>query len=338
MSKLLTIAIPTYNRQNYLDLCLSQIAKQFNGCEQLVELIVSDNASNDATAEVVKKYNSALLPIVYIKNSVNIGAENNVLQVYQMAESKYVLILADDDLIVDGALSRILHILQTGDYGVVYLNSYPYRKDFERELPRRGYSNALVYSNHKQFVKKVNYFFTFLSGNIINKTLVEEKLIVERFRKTQLVHLSWTFSALFNAQKNMFVEQWMIAVKSDNTGGYDICSVFGVNINIIFREFMVRGIDKKYFQIINRRLLYSFFPNYMRSLRIKDAGFDRQNAFNTLYPIMSRYINFWLFTAPAIYLPLPLVRVLLSFVREGSKVIKRIDHCRTMLWGNKLEP
>ena len=65
--KLLSIAIPTYNRAHYLDLCLSQICKQLPGNEQDIELIVSDNASPDNTEEVVKKYIDRGIDLKYIK-------------------------------------------------------------------------------------------------------------------------------------------------------------------------------------------------------------------------------------------------------------------------------
>lgn len=52
MEKILTIAIPTYNRANYLKRALKSIAKQY---DDRLEIIVSDNASLDDTEEVVRE-------------------------------------------------------------------------------------------------------------------------------------------------------------------------------------------------------------------------------------------------------------------------------------------
>jgi len=330
--KLISVAIPTYNRSAFLDLCLAQISKQMSGNEQYLEVIVSDNASSDNTAEIVQKYISAGFPISYVKNSENIGADNNITQAFQLARAKYVLVLADDDVLVDDALSRIVSLLKTGDYGVVHLNSYPYRRDFAAETPKRNSKISIVYDDRKRFVKKVNYFFTFLSGNIVNKTLVNKDLAIEQFNNTNMIQLSWTFSALFNAPKNAYMEQWTIAAKSDNTGGYKICKVFGVNLNKVFDIFAAQGVDKAYFRIINRRLLFSFFPNYIRTLRKNPGNYHQEDYFATLYPVLGGYVNFWLFSVPAMVLPLPMVRFHMFIIRELSKTSKRFGRYRDAMF------
>ena len=53
---LLTIAIPTYNRPIYLDACLKHIYKQWLQYKDLVEIIVSNNDSQDDTDAIVRKY------------------------------------------------------------------------------------------------------------------------------------------------------------------------------------------------------------------------------------------------------------------------------------------
>ena len=51
----LTIAIPTFNRANYLNKSLECIVSQLNAFSN-VELIVIDNASTDETYKVCQKY------------------------------------------------------------------------------------------------------------------------------------------------------------------------------------------------------------------------------------------------------------------------------------------
>lgn len=53
-NRLLTISIPTYNRALLLNDQLAWFAGAVKGNEELCELIVSDNASSDATREVVE--------------------------------------------------------------------------------------------------------------------------------------------------------------------------------------------------------------------------------------------------------------------------------------------
>ncbi|MFD1905113.1 glycosyltransferase family 2 protein [Paenibacillus rhizoplanae] len=69
---LLSICIPTYNRAIYLDFCLSCIFSQLQD-DSLVEVIVCDNASTDATPQVIARYASRYPCLKAFRNSTNIG-------------------------------------------------------------------------------------------------------------------------------------------------------------------------------------------------------------------------------------------------------------------------
>jgi glycosyltransferase involved in cell wall biosynthesis len=55
---LLSVCIPTYNRAGYLHECLSSI--ETRGLDNLVEVVVSDNASTDDTLDVLKEFANRL--------------------------------------------------------------------------------------------------------------------------------------------------------------------------------------------------------------------------------------------------------------------------------------
>lgn len=106
---LLTIAIPTYNRSKLLDICLQSIyteIKSFKNNEHcLIKIYVSDNASSDDTPQIISSHLlKAEVDFNSIRNDVNIGADRNVVQCYTSANTPYVWILGDDDLIVPGGL------------------------------------------------------------------------------------------------------------------------------------------------------------------------------------------------------------------------------------------
>ena len=81
MNPLLSISIPTWNRAKFLAISLESFLDQMKGINpEKVELFVSDNCSDDNTAEVVKSYIDKGLPITYNKNEENIGASRNFLR------------------------------------------------------------------------------------------------------------------------------------------------------------------------------------------------------------------------------------------------------------------
>ena len=322
--KLLTIAIPTYNRALYLDLCLSHLYKQLPGNDGLVDLLVSDNNSTDGTADVVQKYINQGLRITYNKNSENIGASKNVLQCYTLATGKYVLVLGDDDFMLTGALSEILSVLQRGEFGVVHLGVFSYHENAELETlyQNRSSGEVVICSDKRKFIQMVNYYLTFISGNVVNRTLLFDDLDLNEFAITNLPQLSWTLSALFRAQENVVLERYLVAAKLENSGGYKPCETFGFRMDKIFEIFIKKGIDKKYFNIIRHNLLFSFFPYTIMKLRRNRGSFLPENCFTTLYPIYRTYLMFWLVTVPAIYMPLPIVELGSSVMRKTIRLLK----------------
>ncbi len=303
-NKLFTIAIPTYNRANYLDLCLRQIYNQILGKEELIELLVSNNASTDNTDDIIQKYIKMGLKFTYFKNRENIGSDRNFLLCFQKSSGKFLLLLSDDDVLVDNSIEKILKILkkvEEKECGLVYLNAYGYYKDFKLEKPEQNNPKTLVYEDTYQFVKKVNYFITFISGNIINKSLFNKRIKFNNFfLGSSLTQTIWAFSVIFNSKINIFVDEYLLSSKLKNTRNYKFCNVFGKNFNEIFRYSVNIGVDKKYFKFLNRRLLKNHFPIYLYMIKYQKTEFEREDLWGVLYPIYKYNLYFWIFTAPVI--------------------------------------
>jgi len=100
---LISICIPTFNREKYLEKCLESIYK---GWISDIEIVISDNASNDETERLVARY-AEFLPIRYRKNQKNLGFDINCALVVEMARGKYCWILGDDDVVLTDALEEI---------------------------------------------------------------------------------------------------------------------------------------------------------------------------------------------------------------------------------------
>ena len=148
---ILTIAIPTYNRAALLDGNLCQLNRELLLLEDCyVEILVSDNRSEDHTQEILKKHEASGLKMRVIKNHSNIGSDKNIAQCFNEAIGDYVLILGDDDLIVDGALKLLILKLKEKRFGVVFLRSYGFNDDFKKELPFSK-SHDVVYNDADKF-------------------------------------------------------------------------------------------------------------------------------------------------------------------------------------------
>jgi glycosyltransferase involved in cell wall biosynthesis len=111
----LSIIIPTYNRSEYLYQCIKSV---LSNNYQNMEVLVSDNASQDNTKNVVFSFNDQRLQ--YFRNDTNIGAEFNILKLLGYASGDYLFCLGDDDYLNEGAISEIVDIIsQYPNVGVI---------------------------------------------------------------------------------------------------------------------------------------------------------------------------------------------------------------------------
>jgi hypothetical protein len=100
---LVSVAIPTWNRISWLRAALASAQAQ---TYEPLEIVVSDNASTDGTAEMVRELARGDDRIKLFVNETNIGPVNYVA-VLQRCRGEYVKFLNDDDVLVPGAVARL---------------------------------------------------------------------------------------------------------------------------------------------------------------------------------------------------------------------------------------
>jgi glycosyltransferase involved in cell wall biosynthesis len=125
MNKLLTIAIPTYNRAEYLDKQLGWLAEAIKGYESDCEILVSDNCSTDYTQSIISKWQNILKNITFKsnKNSENIGVMRNIMYCLTAAKTQYVWAIGDDDPIQERAVAYVISkIKNINDLSLLFLN------------------------------------------------------------------------------------------------------------------------------------------------------------------------------------------------------------------------
>ncbi len=106
---LVSIGLPVYNGADYLkstiDSILAQTFKDF-------ELIISDNASNDATQQICEEYAAKDHRIIYIRNQENVGAIQNYLNLLEASRGKYFKWAGHDDLLKPKLIEKLVEALE----------------------------------------------------------------------------------------------------------------------------------------------------------------------------------------------------------------------------------
>jgi glycosyltransferase involved in cell wall biosynthesis len=91
---LVTIGVPVYNGERFLRQCLDSLLAQ---TYRDFVLIISDNASTDATREICESYAKADSRVRYHRNAVNIGLYGNFNLLLGLVRTPYVKLASADD-------------------------------------------------------------------------------------------------------------------------------------------------------------------------------------------------------------------------------------------------
>lgn len=113
---LVSIGLPIYNAEHLIRRALDSLLAQ----DYLnFELIVSDNASSDATHMICQEYAAKDSRIRLYRNSENIGAIANFQRVFTLATGKYFMWAAHDDWWEPTFISRCVTRLEADDQNVL---------------------------------------------------------------------------------------------------------------------------------------------------------------------------------------------------------------------------
>ena len=117
MEPFLSICVPTYNRADLLDYCLTNLLDGLANSPKSFEIVVSDNGSTDHTADIVAKHRERKPVITSVRLPKNMGADANWLNVVRHAKGRYFIYHADDDSIIPASLyqhlDRLEHVSRT---------------------------------------------------------------------------------------------------------------------------------------------------------------------------------------------------------------------------------
>ncbi len=115
----LCIGVPVYNGDAFLPQALESLLTQSFGD---FEVILSDNCSTDATAEICQRFARLDRRVRYVRNSVNIGAGPNFNRVFRYCRSPFFKWMAHDDMLAPDYLRRLMQVMEYDD-GVVLAHS-----------------------------------------------------------------------------------------------------------------------------------------------------------------------------------------------------------------------
>jgi len=321
---LLTIAIPTYNRASYLDLCLKRISEEIASLSEdqrcLVKVYVSDNASSDDTPRVVAQYKGRHTgAFENVRNSKNIGPDFNIAQCYESAITPYVWIVGDDDVLLPGGLGMVLDALFREEIDILYVNNYWFKNSYMEKPRRQGKRGTLIFRNSLEFTRRTNVMLTFISGLIVRSGAGLKYR--SEMTSSNLVQLSWVLPLLCDGKCFVIIEDWVVAAKGSNSGGYGLIQVFGENLqriaNVILKD------QPELVRAIQNGTIVNFFPGLIFEFRKGSSKFADKNMAVGLKEVFGDNWRYYAFIAPLIVLPLFISKYYYYLIRLLRLVIGR---------------
>lgn len=149
----LSIIVPIYNAEKYLEKLLNSIEEQMNN---YTELILINDGSSDNSLEICERHkkNNKNIIVCSIKNSGSGIARNKGIE---LARGDYLYFPDSDDILCENALENILNIIKENPDYVVFSYYETYRDDNQSKLVRiidRKLSGDEIRSNYYKYLPK----------------------------------------------------------------------------------------------------------------------------------------------------------------------------------------
>ena len=158
---LVSILIPTFNREKYLGEALdSALAQTYPN----IEIIVHDDASSDCTLSLLKQYSDSRLRVIHTsKNHGMIGGWNFIVS---KAKGKYIKFLASDDLLKSNCVKELVQAALAHPTSSLITCQRQFIDEHGNTLKKMGFANRSTVVNG---LKHAHWILTSLRQNLIGE-------------------------------------------------------------------------------------------------------------------------------------------------------------------------
>lgn len=171
----ISICIPVYNRAKELNNLLESLINEAKNEE--IQIIISDNASEDGIEKIILKFKNIFKNFKYIKNEKNMGFDYNLEQTINCSDGKYVWLMGSDDLVTKNAITELQNEIKNEEFDLYILNG---KVKMQNKIINR---NGLNINQNKEYLdlsenldvyindikNDISLFFAFISSLVIKR-------------------------------------------------------------------------------------------------------------------------------------------------------------------------
>lgn len=154
--KTLSIIIPTYNMEKYLERCILSMTNNTKLLND-IEIVIVNDGSTDESLTIAKKYRKFYPKTILIIDKENGGHGSTINEGIKISKGKYLKVVDADDWIDIDSFETFVNDLKTIDTDAVVTN-YVYENVYENSYEIVTYSNFENYKKYK-FSDMLNGYF-----------------------------------------------------------------------------------------------------------------------------------------------------------------------------------
>ncbi len=176
-NKLITIAIPSYNRPKELLRLLESIDSTQN---EKIEIVICEDKSSkrEEISSVVNSFkDKTIYEVKYYENKINLGYDKNLKELIRKSSGDFIVFMGDDDTFIPNALDKLIEFLEQNKKLGYVLKSHQYIfKDGRVEKFRYFEGNQIFKASEDTYIELFRKS-VFISGFTINRDYIENLLI-----------------------------------------------------------------------------------------------------------------------------------------------------------------
>jgi len=293
----LSICIPTFNREPFLQETLDSILSQMT---EEIEIVVSDNASTDNTEELIQRYQKKYSRITYFRWDSNQGADRNYLKAVELAKGEYCWLMGSDDALMAGAIERMLGEIRAG-YDIYLCNRV--RCDFSLAPIDKQYwlgadadDRVFNFANDKEaseYLRSANSLgalFSYLSTIIVKNSAWRRIPFDMSFIGTAYSHVYILMSLIADKSELKYIKDALVLCRGGNDSfateggvkrflidldGYDKLANRTVSLSLRMKFLKVMTVEHQLTRLIKIRALTNSFEWLQIEAKLKTFGFSR---------------------------------------------------------------
>ncbi len=211
--KKISVIIPTYNSENYLEKCIESVVNQ---TLKEIEIIIINDCSQDNSLKIINKFAQKDKRIKIINNTKNLGYGKSVNLGIKNSNNDFISIVESDDSIEPNMLETLLKESTKQDYDII-------KSDFNyivknKTIKANSFKNfnlntsSNIFNNPEILTIKPSVWSAIYKKEFLNRN----NIFFNETQKASFQDTSFQFKCFYFAKKYKLINKALYNYKTDN--------------------------------------------------------------------------------------------------------------------------